>query len=376
VSWSYLSDNHWRPLNPRYIQGDSTEGFMTSGIVTLTMPEKITMANTIMPDGLYWLKVSANIALDHFSDLFSVYAQAVKVSWVSGEHPPSTQPMQLAPDTINRTRQTIAGITGISQISSSFGGVPAETMAHLRTRISERLRHKNRALTPLDYEMLILEKFPQIYKVKCFANLRSNPDTPVCPGRLLIIPIPHSNTNEAQDYQPYFDGHLMLSIKEFITPLTPELVQISVENPVYEKIQVRCAVQFKKGLHVGRHHNLLNQDLCNYLSPWHALGNSVHFGWSVSEQEIKSFIHNLEYIDHVTDFSLLRIAPQNEGFFILDDTAGMQDSGRHTITPTYAWSTAVPLVQHYIQTIDGYHQILAERTGVDELEVGSTFIIP
>jgi hypothetical protein len=378
VSWSYLSDNYWRPLNPRYIQGDSTQGFMTSGIVTLTMPEKITTANTIMPDGLYWLKVSANIALDHFSDVFSVYAQAVKASWVAGEHPPSAQPMQLAPDTIKRTRQTIAGITGISQISSSFSGVPAETMAHLRTRISERLRHKNRALTPLDYEMLILEKFPQIYKVKCFANLRTNPAAPVCPGRLLIIPIPHRDSADEQDYQPYFDGHLMLSIKEFITPLTPELVQVAVENPVYENIQVRCAVQFKKGLHVGRHHNVLNQALCNYLSPWHGQGNSVHFGWSVSEQEIKSFIHNLEYIEHVTDFSLLRIAPQSEGLFVLDDTAGMESStaGRNTITPTYAWSTAVPLAQHYIQTIDQYHQILAERTGVDELEVGSTFIIP
>ncbi|MDF3012806.1 MAG: hypothetical protein K0Q78_1010 [Cellvibrio sp.] len=378
VRWSYLSDNHWRPLNPRYIQGDSTEGFMTSGIVTLTIPEKITMANTIMPDGLYWLRASADIALDHFSDLFSVYAQAVKASWVAGEHPPSAQPMQLAPDTIKRTRQTVAGITGISQISSSFGGVPAETMAHLRLRISERLRHKNRALTPLDYEMLILEKFPQIYKVKCFANLRSNPAAPICPGCLLIIPIPHRDANDVQDYQPYFDGHLMLSIKEFITPLAPELVQIAVENPVYEKIQVRCTVQFKKGLHVGRHQNLLNQALCNYLSPWHGQGNSVHFGWSVSEQEIKSFIHNLEYVDHVTDFSLLRIAPQGERLFILDDTAGMEASaaGRHTITPTYAWSTAVPLAHHYIQTIDHYRQIHAERTGVDELEVGSTFIIP
>jgi hypothetical protein len=170
----------------------------------------------------------------------------------------------------------------------------------------------------------------------------------------------------------------MLSIKEFISPLAPKLVQLAVENPVYEKIQVRCTVQFKKGLHVGRHQNLLNQALCNYLSPWHGQGNSVHFGWSVSEQEIKSFIHNLEYVDHVTDFSLLRIAPQGEDLYILDDTAGMEAStvGRHTITPTYAWSTAVPLAHHYIQTIDHYRQIHAERTGVDELEVGSTFIIP
>lgn len=378
VNWSYLSNNQWRPLNPRYILSDSTEGFMTSGIVSLTMPEKITTANSIMPGDLYWLKISANKALNHFSDLFSVYAQAVKVSWRSGTHPPADHPMQLPPDTIKRPRQTIAGITGISQITSSVGGVPAENLAHLRTRISERLRHKNRALTPLDYEMLILEKFPQIYKVKCFANVRSNPHAPICPGRLLIIPIPHRHLNDGQGFKPYFDGHLMLSIKEFIEPLTPELVQVAVENPVYEEIQVRCAVQFKKGLHIGRHQNLLNQALCDYLSPWCEQGNSVHFGWSVSEQEVKSFIHNLEYIEHVTDFSLLRIAPQGDGLFILDDTGSVEgaEKYRQTLKPTYAWSTAVPLQHHYIDTLDQYRQIHAQRTGVDELEVGSTFIIP
>jgi hypothetical protein len=376
VSWSYLSDNQWRPLNPRYILGDSTEGFMTSGIVTLTMPEKMTTANTIMPGNLYWLKISANKALTHFSDIYSVYAQAVQASWVSGTHPASEQPMQLPPDTIKRTRQTIAGITGVSQITRSFGGVPAENQAHLRTRISERLRHKNRALTPLDYEMLILEKFPHIYKVKCFANLRSNHHNPICPGHLLIIPIPHHPTNNASDYKPCFDGHLMLAIKEFIQPLTPARVQVSVENPVYEEIQVRCAVQLKKGLHTGRHHNLLNQALCDYLSPWQAQGNAVHFGWSISEQEIKSFIHNLDYIEHVTDFSLLRIAPQGDGFFILDDTASSDTHHLQTLHPTYAWSTAVPLQHHYIQALDQPLQIRAQRTGVDELEVGSTFIIP
>ena len=378
VSWSYLSDNQWRPLNPRYILSDSTEGFMTSGIVTLTMPEKITLANSIMPGNLYWLKISANKALNHFSDLFSVYAQAVKVSWRSGAHPPADHPMQLPADTIKRPRQTIAGITGISQITSSFGGVPAENLAHLRTRMSERLRHKNRALTPLDYEMLILEKFPQIYKVKCFANLRSDPLSPICPGRLLIIPIPHRHLDDGQDFKPYFDGHLMLAIKEFIEPLTPALVQVAVENPVYEEVQVRCAIQFKKGLHIGHHQNVLNQALCDYLSPWCEQGNQVHFGWSVSEQEVKSFIHNLDYIEHVTDFSLLRIAPQGEGLFILDDTGSVEgdEKYRQTLKPTYAWSTVVPLQHHYIQTIDQHRQIHAQRTGVDELEVGSTFIIP
>ncbi|WP_039918547.1 baseplate J/gp47 family protein [Cellvibrio mixtus] len=377
ITWHYLSENQWRPLDVRNILSDSTQGFMTSGIVTLLMPEKMTKGNSIMPGNLYWLKITADDCLAHFSELFSVYAQAVKASWISGDHPLAIQPMQLPADTIKRTRQTIAGINGVMQISNSFGGVPAESNARLRRRISERLRHKNRALAPLDYEMLILEAFPQVFKAKCFANLRSDPAAPVSPGHILIVVVPHPDATDEQDFQPYFDGHTILEIKEFIQALVPEAVKIAVENPLYEEIQVRCAVHFRKGLHAGRHQNLLNQALCDYLSPWSPGGNTVHFGWSLSEQEIRSFIQNLEYIDHVTDFSLLRIAPSTGGLFLLDDTAEPAHAGdiSHTFKPTYPWSTAVPIRRHYLLTTDLHRQIRAERTGVDELEVGSTFII-
>jgi hypothetical protein len=376
ISWHYLSDNQWRPLDMRCLLSDSTQGFMTTGIVTLLMPEKMTKNNSIMPGDLYWLKVTANHCLKDFSELFSVYAQAVKASWQTGDHLDASA-MNIPADTIKRLRRTIPGIGGVMQISSSFGGVPAESRHHLRTRISERLRHKNRALTPLDYEMLILEQFPQVYKVKCFANLRSNPQAPISPGSCLIIPVPHQDMENPHNFQPFFDGHTILSIKEFIQALAPDAAKIAVENPVYEEIQVRCAVHFKKGLHPGHHQNLLNQALCDYVSPWIPQGNAVHFGWSLSEQEIKSFIQNLDYIDYVTDFSLLRVAPQRGGLFILDDTAAPNPAGKLNprFTPTYPWSTAVPIRRHYLQTTDLHHQIHAERTGMDELEVGSTFII-
>ena len=150
-----------------------------------------------------------------------------------------------------------------------------------------------------------------------------------------------------------------------------------MENPLYEEIQVRCGVRLKKGYHSGKYLNLLNQTLCDYLSPWSEMGNHVHFGWNISEQEIKSFIHNMDYVDHVTDFSLLRIAPREEGYFILDDSAvpGSPAALSRKITPTYVWSTAVPLATHYLQALDSNLQITAEITGYDELEIGSTFII-
>jgi len=377
IQWQYLSNNHWRTIPEKNVIVDSTRNFMTSGIVQLLIPGDITTNNTLLPSGLFWLKVSANQELSHFSEVYSVYAQAVKANWVSGEHFANEQAMMLLPNSIKRTRQNIPGIAAVTQICSSFGGSAPESIEHLRTRISERLRHKNRALTPLDYEMLILNQFPQIYKVKCFANLRMEKNSILCPGHLLIIPIPHLNWADGQNFKPHFDGYLIDRIRNFVKNLAPAFAEISVENPVYEEIQVRCAVHFKDGRHHGYHYNLLNQALCDYLSPWSSVGNNVHFGWSVSEQDIKSFMHNLDYIEHVTDFSLLRIAPREQGLYVLNDTAApvMEGPATGRILPSFWWSTAIPIEHHYIVSIDENSYISAQVTGYDELEIGSTFII-
>jgi hypothetical protein len=374
--WSWLADNQWHPLPQDSILDDSTHGFKTAGIVTVRLPREMNARNTILPPNLYWLAVSANEQLDSYSHVSSIYAQAFKATWVSGQHPPSRQPMVLPPDSIERARDTLIGLAGVSQVVSSFGGVPAEEPAALRTRISERLRHKHRALTPLDYEMLILQEFPQVYKVKCFANVSSANPGRMTPGHLLIIPVPYLNVDDLTYFKPQFDGYQIQRIRDFVVSLAPAFSRIAVENPLYEEIQVRCVVQFKKGRHPGKYQNLLQEKLCEYLSPWSTRGNGVHFGWRLSEQEIKSYLHNLPYVDHIGEFSLLRVAPGEQGTYIVNDTAFLQPGSKSSgiLTPNTLWSTAVPLSHHYVVSAVE-KQSIDLQTGYDELEIGSTFII-
>jgi YD repeat-containing protein len=58
----------------------------------------------------------------------------------------------------------------------SFGGRVAEDDSTFYTRVSERLRHKDRAITLFDYERLVLEEFPEIYKVRCLNHTVVDPD--------------------------------------------------------------------------------------------------------------------------------------------------------------------------------------------------------
>ena len=57
-------------------------------------------------------------------------------------------------------------IDDIPFISKEAKPSRSEALEYYR-RISERLRHKNRAITSWDYEQIILENFPEVFKVKC-----------------------------------------------------------------------------------------------------------------------------------------------------------------------------------------------------------------
>lgn len=380
LRWFYLSADEWVAFNKKQVISDSTQGFMTSGIVTLDVPEDITSSNTIMPSGLFWLKVSAENELEKFCSVFSVYAQAVKVVRSIGMQSNSESFNEIPSGSITQAKQSIPGLDSIRQVQPSFGGRPTEDRVHLRTRVSERLRHKKRALLAEDYELLILEQFPQVYKVKCFPNMAPDSETEnfLCPGHLLIVVIPYLTQETQNIKKPLLNGHLVNEVKTFISNLAPSFVTIHVRNPVYEVIQVRCTVKLKKVSNSGLYINRLNQAISDFLSPWNdTIGYAIHFGWTVSEHDIESYIQQLDFIDRVTNFSILRIAPDHDDCFDLFDSAAQLDAYTEfkEVLPKYPWSILSPIKQHFIEVDNSFDLIEPEITGVGELEIGSTFIV-
>jgi hypothetical protein len=365
---------------------DTTEGFMTSGIVTLELPEDAGKDNTILPGGMFWLQLCAEHDLEKFCSVYSVYAQAVQTGWQYDPGAPSRMPSSLEAGTIDKTLRPLPGIVKIAQLMPSWGGRPAESVEQMRIRTAERLRHKNRALTANDYEMLILEHFPSIYRVKCFANMVAeiDPAKRIRPGCLLIVPVPHVPPSADASQMPVLSGHVINELREFVMALAPQFATIKVGNPVYEQIQVRCTVKLRKGLRGGRYTGVLNKAISDFLSPWKQPGYTTHFGWCVRQHDLESYIQDQDYVDDVTKFSMLRIAPDfapddsDNNYELLDTAAhvhkGALESAR-SISPKYPWSIAVPLTHHAIETTDDFTPQMPEAAGVDELEIGTTFIV-
>ena len=389
LHWFCLSSNQWAPLTDRQIISDSTQGFMTSGLVTLDIPSTINRNNTIMPDHLCWLRVSADTDLEKFCSLYSIYAQGIRVVRSVTRNEPDNGNRILfdpvPPGSIKQPQQSIPGLDNVWQIQPSIGGKSTEDKKALRVRMSERIWHKNRAIQPVDYERMILEYFPQLYKVKCFANLlpEYNVETQhtspqIRPGHITLVLLPFPDHRKHHDNQLWVSGHLISKVREFVARYISAFVNVHFVNPVYETVQVRCTVKLKRKRSVGKLIEQLNEAVSAFISPWNdSSGYTTHFGWRISKHELQSYIQQLDYIDRVTNFSLLRISPQGNALFALTDSAAEERSsaGFCEITPRYPWSIAVPMRRHFIEVDDSFDMIAPEITGLGELEIGSTFVI-
>ena len=117
-----------------------------------------------------------------------MHTQAVTATFVDNNNAPEHYGQPLPPPSIEGLVEPMPEIASIEQPYPSFGGRAAEEDRAFYTRVSERLRHKQRASAQWDYERLVLERFPQIYKAKCLAaDVTKNPDDP---GRVEVIVIP------------------------------------------------------------------------------------------------------------------------------------------------------------------------------------------
>ena len=379
VKWYYLCSNKWKQLEKAKVVSDTTRGFLTSGIITLDIPDDINMGNTIMPDNLHWIRASSNGNFKELCSFYSIRTQGLVVVNKNSETVFEHLDTGLQAGSINDVVVSIPGLLKICQAADSAGGQLPEDAKEPKTRISERLRHKNRAVTPWDYERLILARFPEIYKVKCFPGMSTEQYKKPHPGRVLIVLIPAIKKSVEGNLKPMVNSLLLGEVKNFLKSLSSEFAVIEVRNPCYGSIQIRCTVRFCAGTYEGYYVNKLSRDISKYLSPWSKTGDYIRFGWSIRRSDLLPFIQALEYIDHVTKFSMLRISEDDKGEFTLFDTVAASShvckENNGIITPAYPWSIAIPASRHFIEIMDTLESIDAAVTGIGDLEIGETFII-
>jgi hypothetical protein len=193
------------------------------------------------------------------------------------------------------------------------------------------LRHKNRAICLWDYERLVLEAFPQIYKVKCLNHTCYEPSESgmgiyreLAPGHVTIVTIPNLRVQNLRDpLKPYTSLGLLEEIKGFLEKCTSCFAQLHVKNPQLEEVRVRFSLRLYDGFDETYYSNLLKQSITRFLSPWAFSGvGTPSFGGKIYKSSLINFVEEQPYVDYVTDFQVFQDIGGVAGTADLDEVAG------------------------------------------------------
>ena len=331
VIWSYLTDDRWEDFEKFEIIEDTTSGLTGSGVITFAIPRDIASTSTRMPGQLHWLRAAVRKGAKGVSELIAAHTQAVRATFVDDGNSPRHLEKPLKSESIAGLVVDDSKVAGVKQPYDSFGGRPVESDRTFFTRVSERLRHKGRPITLFDYERLILERFPNLYKVKCINHTRISYANGVdagkdefAPGHVLIAVIADFKPLKAVDRQrPRVTLDKLEEISKYLQEINCPFVQnhradgrqrLHLSNPVYEEVKVALSVRFKPHVtSVAFHLRKLQDEVIKFLSPWaYSEGAEISFGGRIYRSAILNFVVQRSYVDFVTDFVMTHTGDDNE----------------------------------------------------------------
>lgn len=297
IIWSVLKGNKWQVLSSDYLLGDSTDNFLKTGIVTVTIPSEATTEHSLLPPGMVWLRAHTRRSFDVVCRFKAIHAQVVRATFNNNSNDLSHLVDGLASGTISKLTERNAHIKSVTQPYGTFGGSPEEGDNQYYQRISERIRHRDRAINLWDYERLILEEFKEVYKVKCLNHTKDNNFH--APGHVAIIVIPDTvNQNAFDIFQPRLSTAKRNEIQKYINQLNTMFVDAQIINPDYEEVKVTLKVQFNKGFDQNYYTTQLDEDIKKYLSPWaYKETSNLHFGITFHKSKLIAYLEQLEYVD-------------------------------------------------------------------------------
>ncbi len=315
IEWQYLSENKWENLLPDFnIISDGTDGLTVSGIVSIAIPDDINKTgNTLMPDNLYWIKISTKDSAMAVAETIGIHTQAARASARLSELNDKTRLNEgLEAGSVSKLSEGDFSVKKVQQLYPTFDGRQPEGEGHFYVRVSEHLKHKGRALMLNDYEKIVLEGFPKIYKAKCISHtmglsaIEYEYDLEIAPGYAVITVIPDlTKLLSGNQLEPKAPVSLLEKIGDHLRKKISPFARIKVMNPRYEKVGVDITVRLYRGKSKNFYKKQLKEDITNLLAPWF-LGDSekIAFGMPVLFSDVVGFVEQLDYIDFITNLKL------------------------------------------------------------------------
>lgn len=367
IDWYVREEEEWRRLEPEVLVRDDTGGFISSGLVALLLPHPIGR-DWLDEEGVFWLcgRFSSDLVREVVVKGFYVNVAEVELDVTTvGEG--WEWKGALKRGTICQAERNIPGVAAIEQVSEGGRGCREENEEEMKLRLIQRIRHRNRAVTPLDYEDLVLERFPEVAKVKCLPGLDSKGSRRKGVVTLVVIP---RVTGRAE--LPCCSHDLLLEIERYLEPLAGVFVTVDAVNPLYEEMSVRCNVGIEPGWSAGETILRLRREIDRLIAPWKFNGGLPEFGYRFTLQELKNRIMEEEGVAVLHGLSVVQVSEQGKRLYRLKEY-GEAEEGTDRIRASRAWAVPVPSALHLIRT--DQEEKWCSGAGIGELGIEENFII-
>jgi Baseplate J-like protein len=317
LHWTYLRGNEWAEFPPDAV-ADGTDGLLSPGIVTLAVPADASTNHTLLPRGMHWVRAAVAAKTDAVCRVLEVAAQALRATSAVDPGGQATESRDLPPGTLSKLKRPDGAVKGFTQAYATFGGRDAESAIAFATRVSERLRHKDRAIALWDHEHLILETFPGIYRARCLNHTRYEPTgdgagiyRELAPGHVTIVTIPDLAVPDTRDpLRPYTSLRTLGEIDRFLAGRMSCFATLHVCNPQFEEVRADLSVRFRAGVDETFHINRLKREITEFLSPWaYRSGVRPEFNGRIYKSVLVDFIEDRAYVDYLTDVRLFHRLP-------------------------------------------------------------------
>lgn len=204
---------------------------------------------------------------------------------------------------IKSLQQTIAFIAGVFNPTPAGGGSDIEPLKTTLQRGPHKVRHRDRAITALDYEWLARQAYHDIAKVKCLPGYNANLERENGCVTLAILP------SGGENGRPFFP-QLKRRVEEYLVERSASTIamvsRIVVIEPVYLEISIFAQLVVMSMDEVVPAELEAVQSLSSFLNPYQ--GNYDGKGWEIGQQIHASVFYGLlkavTGVNHVKKLSL------------------------------------------------------------------------
>ncbi len=271
--WYSVQNSEWQPLGAEQILVDETYDFTRSGAIEFDTSQ-------ISSDNRLYLRAVWEGERPRHISLSSIYPNCFGVTAIGGDGTP------LEKGSINSLVEDDSRVVAVTQPIDGYGGRAVESPEQTVRRTTTRIATRNRAITPCDYEALLLERFAEIDKVCCIPANRRHSEVRVVlfpkPMAKCLVELPEWKLRRVEEY-----------LRGRITPFA----RVVAMRPTYEFITVSfVGMLHRGGVDSGDVVKRIRRKIFSFFASWYIKGTHPTLGKEYWHSSLLSRVSNDEAI--------------------------------------------------------------------------------